>query len=68
MYDKVNNMPTTYIGDGVYAMFDGSGVWLHANDHRAEIATDKIYLEPQVLKSLNTFYDNVTKEDKDEAM
>lgn len=22
-----------YLGDGVYAIFDGYGIWLHANDH-----------------------------------
>lgn len=42
-----------YIGDGVYAGWNGFGVWLHANDHA--MPTDKIYLEPGVLKSLNDF-------------
>lgn len=44
----------SYIGDGVYAGFDGYGVWLHANDHRTP--TDKVYLEPDVLEALNRFY------------
>lgn len=44
---------TEYIGDGVYAIFDGFGIWLHANDHRNP--TDKVYLEPSGLKSLNDF-------------
>ncbi len=61
-YDKVDGKPVSYIGDGVYAIFDGCGIWLHANDHRAEVATDKIYMEPEVLKSLNTFYENVVTE------
>lgn len=42
-----------YIGDGVYALFDGFGIWLHANDH--EHPTDRIYLEPGVLKGLKNF-------------
>jgi len=42
-----------YIGDGVYVLYDGFGIWLHANDHKNP--TDKIYLEPSVLKSLNNF-------------
>lgn len=42
-----------YIGDGVYAIFDGYGIWLHANSH--DSPTDKIYLEPQVLEALNQF-------------
>jgi len=39
-----------YLGDGVYAIFDGFGVWLHANDH--ENPTDRVYLEPQVFSAL----------------
>lgn len=42
-----------YLGDGVYAIFDGFGILLHANDH--ENPTDRIYLEPSVLGSLNRF-------------
>jgi len=42
-----------YIGDGVYVMFDGFGVWLHANSH--DQPTDKIYLEPSVWKRLRLF-------------
>ena len=45
--------PKEYLGDGVYAIFDGFGIWLHANDHLNP--TDKIYLEPSVLKALNEF-------------
>ena len=45
----------TYLGDGVYARFDGFGVWLHANHH--EYPTDKIYLEPSVLQDLTTYVD-----------
>jgi hypothetical protein len=41
-----------YVGDGVYAGFDGFGVWLAVNnsdrDHR-------IYLEPEVLRALNQY-------------
>lgn len=42
-----------YLGDGVYALFDGYGIWLHANDH--ENPTDRVYLEPSVLEALNRF-------------
>ena len=31
-----------YLGDGVYAKFDGHGIWLLANHH--EHPTDKVYL------------------------
>lgn len=43
----------THLGDGVYAMFDLYGVWLHANDHR--FPTDRIYLEHAVIKNLDLF-------------
>lgn len=42
-----------YIGDGVYAGFDGFGIWLHANSH--DHPTDKVYLEPNVLVGLINF-------------
>lgn len=69
MYDKIDGKPTTYLGDGVYAIYDGYGIWLHANDHRIEHATDKVYLEPSVLFDLNRFakevmgdeYDNMSR-------
>lgn len=41
------------LGDGVYGLRDSCGIWLHANDHQNP--TDKIYLEPGVLESLNRF-------------
>jgi len=48
-------VPAAYLGDGVYAIFDGYGTWLHAN--HPFTPTDRIYLEPQVLKALNRFVD-----------
>jgi len=45
--------PASYLGDGVYAIFDGHGIWLHANDHANP--TDKIYLEPNVMQALKGF-------------
>lgn len=53
--DIIDGRPYSYLGDGVYAMHDGFGIWLRANDHREELCTDKIYLEPSVLKALNNF-------------
>ena len=46
-------VPASYLGDGVYAIFDGFGIWLHANDHKNP--TDKVYLEPTVMESLERF-------------
>ena len=61
--DIIDGKPHSYLGDGVYGIFDGFGIWLHANDHRAEFATDKIYLEPSVFVALERFY-KMVKEPK----
>lgn len=60
------NEKMEYIGDGVYAIFDGYGIWLHANDHQCP--TDKIYLEPNVLEALNRFYQKRTKKEEDSCI
>ena len=51
--------PASYLGDGLYAIFDGFGIWLHANDHADP--TDKVYLEPSVLEALLKFREEVKK-------
>ena len=48
-----------YLGDGVYVNFDGFGIWLHANSH--DKPTDRIYLEPQILQSLNEYAERMRK-------
>ena len=48
-----------YIGDGVYVLFDGYGIWLHANNH--EYPSDRIYIEPNVLEALNRFSTRVRR-------
>ena len=57
----IDGRPHSYLGDGVYAIFDGYGIWLRANDHRESRCSDKIYLEPSVLRSLNIFNEEVEK-------
>ena len=41
-------MEDTYLGDGVYASFDGYQIWLAVNDHRNKVVT----LEPGVFNNL----------------
>lgn len=57
-----------YLGDSVYASFDGYHIWL---DLRAQDATTRIALEPAVLVELNTFadevYDREPKENAEES-
>ena len=40
-----------YLGDGVYADFDGYHITLAANDHRNVV----IYLEPSVMSALKSY-------------
>jgi len=47
----MNKLKQEYLGDGVYAIFDGFGIELRANDHI--YPSDKIYIEPSVLENLN---------------
>ena len=51
-----------YCGDGVYAMWDGFGIELRANDY--ENPTDIVYLEPYVMKSLIDFYNEILNTEK----
>jgi|GEM_PF-1976232 len=37
-----------YLGDGVYASYDGYHIWLAANDHRNKV----VALEPGVFRRL----------------
>jgi len=53
-----------YIGDGVYASFDGFGIWLTAENGME--ATDAIYLEPAVLGHLNAFYQLIREPERQE--
>lgn len=46
----------TYIGDGVYAFFDGYMIGLSLGDHRNPPA---VWLEPEVMDSLNRFNDQI---------
>jgi len=51
--DRQDALLKRYLGDGVYAAFDGFSVWLTAEDGRT--ATDTICLEPAVLAALASF-------------
>ena len=44
---------SAYIGDGVYAGYDGYSIWLHVGAH--DDFTDVVCLEPNVLRNLIDF-------------
>jgi hypothetical protein len=45
-------MDDTYLGDGVYASFDGYQIWL---DTRAQHPVNRIALEPSVYAALTNY-------------
>lgn len=47
-----------YLGDGVYASFDGYQVWLHVNHHDAPPC---VALEPAVIDALCRYYMRMSK-------
>lgn len=58
--DKEERKNHSYLGDGVYAQWDGYGFWLRTGDHRDGNCENKIYLEPDILNRLNEFYKHLT--------
>lgn len=51
----------SYLGNDLYAEFDGYGIWLRTGDHRDDRCENKVYLEPNVLADLNSFYSSQRK-------
>lgn len=49
-----------YLGDGVYALYDGFGICL-TTENGLE-TTNRIYLEPAVLESFRGFCDRLVEE------
>ena len=50
----------TYLGDGVYASFDGTYIWLRAPH---EYDNQRVALEPQVYAALVQFVTNKTNKE-----
>ena len=50
----------TYLGDGLYATYDGYQICLMANSHTSP--TDMVYLDPHVYASLLRFVEQFNSE------
>lgn len=50
-----------YLGDAVYAAFDGYYIWLRTGSHRDSEATNRIALEPSVFNALVAYQGKLTK-------
>ena len=54
-------MAKTYLGDSVYADFDGYAVVLTTENGYPDDPRNRIVLEPAVLRGLNDFYIALSK-------
>lgn len=57
-------MPTKdkfYLGDGLYAHYDGRGIWLTAEDGTR--VTDRVFLEPHVWMALKKYVEELANGD-----
>ena len=61
--DQEATIPNVYLGDGVYASFDGYYVWLAANDHHNKV----VALEPAVIENLIQYVDSINKARRGDA-
>lgn len=57
----MTNNTIEYIGDGVYAHFDGYSIGLGVNDHRNE---PEVWLEPHVLAAFNEFAQRMAQQEQ----
>lgn len=53
-----------YLGDGVYASYDGCDVVLELRDQPPTLPITRIVLEPSVLTALNKFLDIIAVQDE----
>jgi len=61
--DEDEKYPSTYLGDGVYASFDGYSVWLAVNHHENNV----VALEPQVLAHLVQYIESLMDKQKEQT-
>lgn len=55
---------STYLGDGVYASFDGYHIWLHVGSHDSPRL---VALEPEVLEALDRYRREIAERYKGET-
>lgn len=56
--------PKTYLGDSVYAEFDGYMMKLTTENGQPDDPSNIIFLEPEVLRNLVSFYDRLANGDE----
>ena len=58
--NKGNSENYEYLGDGVYAFFDGFGVWLRTGHHLTSKCDNEIYMEPRAINHLLKFIESAS--------
>lgn len=53
----------TYLGDGLYAVYNGFSVELRANDFNNP--SDRVFLESSVMNALIDWYNKLLQKDED---
>jgi len=59
-FEEMKRMSKVYLGDSVYAEWDGQGITLTTED--GVMATNNIYLEPEVFSALVEYADSTEEE------
>ena len=55
-------MEDRYLGDGVYASFDGHTIWLELKGQEPTLPVTKIALEPDVMQALMDYKKELERE------
>lgn len=63
MEQRPGETPPIYLGDGVYASFDGYQIWLRTP---RETGVHEIALEPAVFRALQSYADAISDHDTGE--
>jgi len=50
-----------YLGDSVYAEYDGEGVWLTTNNGWPDDPRNKIYIDPDVMLNFQDWWIAISK-------
>ena len=58
----MDQQKNVYLGDGVYASFDGYQIWLAANHHENKV----LAIDPSVMSNLLHYADQVWPKEKEE--
>ena len=59
--DKEQLTKKVYIGDGLYAQYDGYGYWVTSENGIEVLSRNRVYFEPRVLMVFNEYVKEIEK-------